>query len=67
MILIKIPLNSANYDETQLEPTVLPAEYPNLLVNGANGIAVGIATNIPPHNPGSDYGSFSRSEKAPRR
>ncbi len=40
-----------NYDETQLEPTVLPAEYPNLLVNGANGIAVGMATNIPPHNP----------------
>ena len=43
---------SSNYDETQLEPTVLPAEYPNLLVNGANGIAVGMATNIPPHNPG---------------
>ena len=43
---------AANYDETQLEPTVLPAEYPNLLVNGANGIAVGMATNIPPHNPG---------------
>jgi len=42
---------TANYDETQLEPTVLPAEYPNLLVNGANGIAVGMATNIPPHNP----------------
>ena len=41
---------TANYDETQLEPTVLPAEYPNLLVNGANGIAVGMATNIPPHN-----------------
>ena len=41
-----------NYDETQLEPTILPAEYPNLLVNGANGIAVGMATNIPPHNPG---------------
>ena len=41
-----------NYDETQLEPTVLPAEYPNLLVNGANGIAVGMATNIPPHNLG---------------
>ena len=40
-----------NYDETQLEPTVLPAEYPNLLVNGANGIAVGMATNVPPHNP----------------
>ena len=40
-----------NYDETQLEPAVLPAEFPNLLVNGAGGIAVGMATNIPPHNP----------------
>lgn len=40
-----------NYDETQAEPMVLPAEYPNLLVNGASGIAVGMATNIPPHNP----------------
>ena len=40
-----------NYDETQLEPSVLPAEFPNLLVNGAGGIAVGMATNIPPHNP----------------
>ena len=40
-----------NYDETQPEPAVLPAEYPNLLVNGASGIAVGMATNIPPHNP----------------
>ena len=41
-----------NYDETLREPTVLPASYPNLLVNGANGIAVGMATNIPPHNLG---------------
>ena len=41
-----------NYDESESEPTVLPARYPNLLVNGANGIAVGMATNIPPHNPG---------------
>ena len=40
-----------NYDETQNEPSVLPAEFPNLLVNGAGGIAVGMATNIPPHNP----------------
>ncbi|MGC6484932.1 MAG: DNA gyrase subunit A, partial [Candidatus Puniceispirillales bacterium] len=40
-----------NYDETQLEPSVLPAEFPNLLVNGAGGIAVGMATNIAPHNP----------------
>ena len=41
-----------NYDETEEEPTVLPAQYPNLLVNGASGIAVGMATNIPPHNLG---------------
>src|SRR5258708_5223806 len=38
-----------NYDESQKEPTVLPAEFPNLLVNGAGGIAVGMATNIAPH------------------
>ncbi|MCF8499358.1 MAG: DNA gyrase subunit A [Rhodospirillum sp.] len=42
----------ANYDETTREPVVLPARYPNLLVNGAGGIAVGMATNIPPHNLG---------------
>ncbi|MDC3172334.1 DNA gyrase subunit A [Alphaproteobacteria bacterium] len=41
-----------NYDESQFEPSVLPAEFPNMLVNGAGGIAVGMATNIPPHNPG---------------
>jgi DNA gyrase subunit A len=41
-----------NYDETEKEPRVLPARFPNLLVNGGNGIAVGMATNIPPHNPG---------------
>ena len=41
-----------NYDETEHEPTVLPAKYPNLLVNGAGGIAVGMATNILPHNLG---------------
>ncbi|MBQ8661563.1 MAG: DNA gyrase subunit A [Alphaproteobacteria bacterium] len=41
-----------NYDESLQEPSVLPARYPNLLVNGANGIAVGMATNIPPHNLG---------------
>lgn len=39
-----------NFDESETEPTVLPAYFPNLLVNGATGIAVGIATNIPPHN-----------------
>ena len=42
----------ANYDETIHEPKVLPARFPNLLVNGAGGIAVGMATNIPTHNPG---------------
>ena len=41
-----------NYDESTKEPTVLPAQFPNLLVNGAGGIAVGMATNIPPHNLG---------------
>ena len=39
-----------NFDETEKEPVVLPARYPNLLVNGTTGIAVGMATNIPPHN-----------------
>jgi len=39
-----------NYSDTEMEPVVLPARYPNLLVNGAFGIAVGLATNIPPHN-----------------
>ena len=39
-----------NFDETEKEPTVLPSRYPNLLVNGTQGIAVGMATNIPPHN-----------------
>ena len=42
----------SNYDETEREPSVLPAQYPNLLVNGAGGIAVGMATSIPPHNLG---------------
>jgi DNA gyrase subunit A len=41
-----------NYDETRQEPTVLPSKFPNLLVNGSTGIAVGMATNIPPHNIG---------------
>ncbi|MBF8253823.1 MAG: DNA gyrase subunit A, partial [Deltaproteobacteria bacterium] len=46
-----------NYDDSLKEPTVLPARIPNLLVNGASGIAVGMATNIPPHNliPGPDF------------
>jgi len=42
----------SNYDETEREPTVLPSQFPNLLVNGAGGIAVGMATSIPPHNLG---------------
>ena len=41
-----------NYDDTEMEPTVLPTKYPNLLVNGSNGISAGYATNIPPHNLG---------------
>src|SRR5262245_24696919 len=41
-----------NYDESRREPTVLPSRFPNLLVNGSSGIAVGMATNIPPHNLG---------------
>src|SRR4029079_9020517 len=41
-----------NYDNTRQEPRVLPAQFPNLLVNGSSGIAVGSATNIPPHNLG---------------
>jgi len=42
----------ANYDETRQEPTVLPSKFPNLLVNGSSGIAVGMTTNVPPHNVG---------------
>ena len=45
-------LMSLNYDDSLLEPTVLPARFPNLLVNGATGISAGYATNIPPHNLG---------------
>ena len=45
-------LMSLNYDDTLYEPTVLPAKFPNLLVNGATGISAGYATNIPPHNLG---------------
>jgi DNA gyrase subunit A len=41
---------SPNYDETEFAPIVLPSRIPNLLVNGSSGIAVGMATNIPPHN-----------------
>ena len=45
-------ISRPNYDDKELEPVVLPARIPNLLVNGAGGIAVGMATNIPPHNLG---------------
>lgn len=48
-----------NYDGTDREPVVLPARFPNLLVNGANGIAVGMATNIPPHNLGEVIQPFT--------
>ena len=41
-----------NFDETEKEPSVLPVKIPNILINGADGIAVGMATSIPPHNLG---------------
>lgn len=47
-----------NFDETLMQPSVLPSRYPNLLVNGSNGIAVGMATNIPPHNLGETIDAF---------
>ena len=47
-----------NFTETLMQPAVLPARYPNLLVNGSNGIAVGMATNIPPHNLGETIDAF---------
>jgi DNA gyrase subunit A len=53
-IMADLPMETVdwvpNYDETTEEPTVLPAPFPNLLVNGSSGIAVGMATNVPPHN-----------------
>ena len=53
MILIKNTIDyQDNYDGAEREPVVLPARFPNLLVNGTTGIAVGMATNIPPHNLG---------------
>ncbi len=48
----------ANYDETLAEPVVLPSKFPNLLVNGSSGIAVGMSTNIPPHNLGEVIGAL---------
>ena len=51
-----------NYDEKEFEPVVLPARFPNLLVNGAGGIAVGMATNIPPHNLGETIDGAPRDD-----
>ena len=60
-----------NYDASEREPVVLPARFPNLLVNGAGGIAVGMATNIPPHNLGEVIDRLPRlyrgSRDQPRR
>ena len=48
----------ANYDGSRQEPSVLPANFPNLLINGSNGIAVGMATSMPPHNPGEIFSAL---------
>ena len=50
-----------NYDESRKQPDVLPSRFPNLLVNGSSGIAVGMATNIPPHN--LERGRSTRSSR----
>ena len=55
-----------NYDGSEREPTVLPARFPNLLVNGAGGIAVGMATNIPPHNLGEVIDGLRGLHRQPR-
>ena len=55
-----------NYDEREQEPTVLPAAFPNLLANGAGGIAVGMATNIPPHNLGELIDACMRADRRSR-
>lgn len=54
-----------NYDEHEMEPVVLPSRFPNLLVNGASGIAVGMATNIPPHNLGEVIDGIIRTIENP--
>src|SRR5690625_4741040 len=54
-----------NYDETEQEPVYLPARFPNLLVNGSSGIAVGMATNIPPHNLGETIDAVLALSKDP--
>ena len=56
-----------NYDGAEREPTVLPARFPNLLINGASGIAVGMATNIPPHNLGEVIDATLLLLKDPKR
>ena len=55
------------YDERRTEPTVLPSKFPNLLVNGADGIAVGMATSIPPHNLGEVCDGVDRADRRARR
>src|SRR5512136_629397 len=57
---------SPNFDDTTLEPKVLPARFPNLLVNGSAGIAVGMATNIPPHNMGEVLAAAIHLVRNPR-
>lgn len=57
---------SFNFDDTLKEPDLLPGRFPNLLVNGATGIAVGLATNIPPHNPGEAIDAVIRVLEDPR-
>ncbi len=56
-----------NYDGYETEPLVLPSRFPNLLVNGAGGIAVGMATNIPPHNLGEVIDAVMHLSTTPRR
>ena len=56
-----------NYDGSDEEPLVLPAAFPNLLVNGSSGIAVGMATNIPPHNLGEVVDAIKMHRREPRR
>ena len=56
-----------NYDGSEREPVVLPARFPNLLVNGAGGIAVGMATNIPPHNLGEVIDAVDGADRRSRR
>ena len=57
---------TTNYDGSTEEPMVLPSRFPNLLVNGSQGIAVGMATNIPPHNLGEVADAVTLHARAPR-